>query len=59
VLYHLCQFYILILLQFSKNKIYISYPRKQNSMLLTDFDIDINGIPNDLKFMYNIYNQYF
>jgi len=28
-------------------------------MLLTDFDIDINGIPNDLKFMYNIYNQYF
>jgi len=57
VLYKGVNFIFLILLQFSTNKISISYQRPQNSRLLTDFDIGVNGIPYDLKFMYTTCNQ--
>jgi len=56
----MCQLYKLILLQFSTNKVHnISYDRQQNTKLLTDFDIGVNGIPYDLKFMYTTCNQSF
>jgi len=52
------QFSILILLQFSTNKIHnISYDRQQNTKLLIDFDFGVNGILYDLKFMYTTCNQ--
>ena len=41
----MCQFYVLILLQFSTNKIHnISYHRQQTSRLLTNSDIGVNGV---------------
>jgi len=56
----MCQFYILILLQFSTNKIHnTSYHRQQNSRLLTHFEIGVKGILHDLKFMYTTCNQSF
>jgi len=46
----MCQIYFFIFLHFSTNEIHnTSYHWQQNSRLLTNFDIGVNGIPIQLE----------
>lgn len=61
--YSLFLLYILIsyfnYITVNHQKIQMYHHRQQNSRLLTNFDVGVNGIPLDLKLMYTTCNQHF